>query len=108
LRASLSLLALVTLGTLLPGCAAYDAYRACGLHGCPADRQVDAAVRALLAQHPALGPPNQIYVQTLQGVVYLSGQVATGLQRDTAVQVAAAAPGARRVVDSIALGYTGR
>jgi osmotically-inducible protein OsmY len=101
-------LVLIAATAPLEGCAAYQALRSCGLHGCPEDAKIDQEVRARLAQHPALGPPNQIYVQTLAGVVYLSGQVATGLQRDTAVEVAGQAAGAHRVVDTIALGYTGR
>jgi osmotically-inducible protein OsmY len=103
-----ALTALLALLTVLPGCAAYQAFHSCGLHGCPGDQKIDVEVRTLLAQHPALGPPNQLYVQTLQGVVYLSGEVATGLQRDTAVEVARQAPGVSRVVDTIALSYSGR
>jgi osmotically-inducible protein OsmY len=49
-----------------------------------------------------------VYVQTLNRVVYLSGQVATELQRLTAESVAQGAPGVRRVVDNIALTYEGR
>jgi osmotically-inducible protein OsmY len=103
-----SLSALTILLACLTGCAAYDAYRKCGLRGCPGDTQIDAQVRALLDQHPALRAPNHVYVQTLDGVVYLSGQVATGLQRATAESVAGAAPDVRRVVSTISLTYEGR
>ena len=65
-------------------------------------------MQLLLQQHPVLAAPNQVYVQTLDRVVYLSGQVATDLQRDTAESAARKAAGAQRVVDSIALPYTGR
>jgi len=99
---------LVILAHGLSGCAAYDAYRKCGLRGCPGDAQVTAAVQALFHAHTELGPPNQLYVQTLDGVVYLSGQLATGLQREIAVALARQAPGERGVVDSIALEYNGR
>jgi osmotically-inducible protein OsmY len=47
-------------------------------------------------------------VQTLDRVVYLTGQMATDLQRDTAESVAREAPGPSRVVNTIALTYTGR
>jgi|ERR1700678_208875 osmotically-inducible protein OsmY len=100
------MLAALTAG--LCGCAEYRVVEKCGFHGCPGDAQISSQVRALLDQHPALGPPNQIYVRTLDGVVYLSGQVATGLQRDTAAQVARQASGVRRVADLIALPYEGR
>jgi osmotically-inducible protein OsmY len=96
------------LANSLGGCALYRIYEKCGLAGCPGDAQITAQVRIRLQQHPVLAAPNQVYVQTLDGVVYLSGQVATDLQRDTAESAAREAVGAQRVVDSIALPYTGR
>jgi len=48
-----------------------------------------------------------VYVQTLGGVVYLSGQVATPLQRTEAEDVARQAAGVNRVVNTISLGYRG-
>jgi osmotically-inducible protein OsmY len=100
-------LAIIVTGSL-PGCTAYSAYRKCGSRGCPGDAQLTAEVRELLKQHPALGPPNQVYVQTLDRVVYLTGQVATDLQRDTAESLAREASGVSRVVNTIALTYAGR
>jgi osmotically-inducible protein OsmY len=61
-----------------------------------------------LTQQPALQPPNQVYVQTLDSVVYLTGQVATDLQRDSAEAVAHEASGGSRIVNTIALTYGGR
>jgi hypothetical protein len=46
--------------------------------------QVTRDVRALLAQHAELGPPNLIYVETLDHVVYLTGLVSAGTMRTTA------------------------
>ena len=92
---------------VLPGCAAYRAYEKCGYRGCPGDQEVSEQVRALLREHTELLPPNLIYVHTVDGVVYLDCQVATDLQRDTAVAVARQAPGAREVVDMIALEFQG-
>ena len=104
-----SVLALVVIqAAALSGCAAYHAYRKCGFHGCLGDASITAEVRALLDQHPALGPPNQVYVQTLDRVVYLTGQVATDLQRSIADSTAREAPGVREVVNTIALSYNGR
>jgi osmotically-inducible protein OsmY len=104
LTAALACLLAPTLG----GCALYRLYEKCGLTGCPGDAQITAHVQARLQQHPVLAAPNLVYVQTLDGVVYLSGQVATDLQRATAESAAREAAGAQRVVDSIALPYTGR
>ena len=95
------------LGTL-GGCGSYAAWRKCGFDGCPGDAQLSQAARSLLDQYPALGPPNRVYVTALDGVVYLSGQVQTDLQRsDAEAAVARAAPG-HRIVDNIALSYNGR
>jgi len=95
------------LGTL-GGCTAYHAWRKCGLEGCAGDAQLRAEVLARLDQYPALAPPNQVYVQALDGVVYLSGQVQTDLQREDAEWAATQAAPGHRVVDNIALSYTGR
>ena len=105
---TISALALLASAAALCGCAAYDAYRKCGTRGCSGDAQITREVEAQLDEHPQLLAPNLVYVQTLDGVVYLSGQVATELQREEAVLAARGAPGARRVVDNIALPYTGR
>ena len=96
--------ALVLTGAL-SGCAVY---RRCGFRGCPGDANITAEVWAGFDQHPALGPPNLLHVQTLDHVVYLSGQVATDLQREIAESVALEATGGARIVNSIALSYEGR
>ncbi len=82
----------------LSGCAAYEK---CGMEGCPGDRQITADVRAAFAQHPELGEPNTINVQTVNGVVYLSGNVSMGAMRSTAESVARQVKGVARVEDTI-------
>lgn len=88
------------------GCAALDTWRKCGA-GCPGDAEISAAVRARLSQHTELLAPNRVYVSTLGGVVYLSGEVATDVQRLDAEEIARATPGVTRLVDDIALEFTG-
>ena len=101
------LLALVIAVTAdLGGCATLDTWRKCG-SGCPGDAEISAAVRARLDQHTELLAPNRLYVSTLDGVVYLSGEVATDLQRLDALEIARATPGVPRVVDLISLEFTG-
>jgi osmotically-inducible protein OsmY len=103
------LIALGACGSLLAalaGCADYAAYRKCG-SACPGDEQIGAGVSARLAEHRELAAPNQVYVRTLDRVVYLNGQVATGLQREIAESVARGAPGVQRVVDNISITYEG-
>jgi osmotically-inducible protein OsmY len=75
---------------------------------CTGDAKISEDVRAALATHPELAAPNVVYVQTRNGVVYLTGQVSTGLQRDTAEAAAKATPGVRHVVDNIGIAYRGR
>jgi len=98
---------LAALGSLA-GCSTYEVWRKCGLEGCPGDPQLRAQVLSQLRQHPALGPPNRVYVQALDGTVYLSGQVETDLQRADVVSVTAYAAPGHRIVDNIALSYDGR
>ena len=88
------------LSGVLPGCAAE---RKCGWGGCPGDAQVTADVRTQLNRHPDLGGVNSINVQTLDHVVYLSGEVSTGLMRETAETIAQKTPGVTRVEDTIAV-----
>jgi osmotically-inducible protein OsmY len=91
----------------LGGCGALETLRKCGA-GCPGDAQITAAVRVRLDQHTELLAPNRVYVSTLDGVVYLSGEVVTELQRATAEEVALATPGVPRVVNLISLEFNGR
>jgi len=65
---------MVCLTAALTGCAAFGK---CGTPQCTEDAKISDEVRALFAQSPALGAPNQINVQTIHGVVYLRGLVST-------------------------------
>jgi osmotically-inducible protein OsmY len=83
-------------------------YRKCGIPGCPGDANITAGVQAQIDQYPALEAPNSVRVQTLDHVVYLSGQVDTDLERSMAESVALEVAGVTRVVNSISLSYGGR
>jgi osmotically-inducible protein OsmY len=84
------------------------------LFGCSLERQtttgagqedatLTADVKAAIAQHPGLGPPNLIYVDARDRVVYLSGSVNTELTRTDAEALARQVPGVTRVVTTIAV-----
>jgi osmotically-inducible protein OsmY len=92
--------AILILPGLLPGCAVE---RKCGLDGCPGDAKITQNVQALINQHDDLGPPNIIQVQTLDHVVYLSGEVSEGNMRQAAEAVARTSSGVTRVVNNIAV-----
>src|ERR1700722_7898446 len=70
---SAGILVLLLIGLI--GCATYEK---CGIEGCADDRKITANVRAAFDEHPQLGPPNSINVETLNGVVYLTGHVSAG------------------------------
>jgi osmotically-inducible protein OsmY len=80
----------------------------CTTEACQGDAKITAAVQAKLKEHRELSAPNAVYVKTRDGVVYLSGQVTTDLQRDTAEAVTAQVAGVQQVVNSISLSYSGR
>lgn len=102
-------LLLVAATAILSGSlCACRAYEKCGITGCPGDARITADVEVLLHHYPELEPPNLIYVQTLDRVVYLTGQVDTDAQRATANSVALQVTGVKRVVNSINLSYQGR
>jgi osmotically-inducible protein OsmY len=75
--------------------------RPCRVDGCPTDAAITAKVRALMDGHSELGPPGAVEVQTINRVVYLSGFVNSGLERQIAGSVAHEAPEVTRVINSI-------
>jgi osmotically-inducible protein OsmY len=97
---------LAGLASAMSGCAAL--HQCAGPAECNANERLTRAVRTQLAQYPELLPPNQVFVETRNGVVYLTGQVATDLQRVTAESAARQTAGVHKVIDNIALGYHGR
>jgi osmotically-inducible protein OsmY len=106
---------LARLGLLLPlalccsmsGCATFATFAKCGFAGCPGDKKITAEVQTLFDQHPALEAPNDLHIQTLNAVVYLTGIVNSPREQTLATLVARQAPGVTDVVNSIGL-YPGR
>ena len=88
----------------LEGCVSSQ----CTSADCQGDAKVTADVKEHLKAYRELGPPNRVDVQTRGGVVYLTGQVISELQRDTAQRVAEQTPGVGQVVNSISISYSGR
>jgi osmotically-inducible protein OsmY len=67
------------------------------------DARITAAVKAAINRHPDLGPPNQIYVDTRERVVYLTGTVDDSLTGENATSVAKSIHGVTEVVDNISV-----
>jgi len=84
----------------LGGCASVEK---CGLEGCASDRKISAQVQTLLNAHPELGPPGTIAVETLNGVVYLDGEVVGGLEKRNIESVVRQASGVKKVVNGISV-----
>jgi osmotically-inducible protein OsmY len=108
MRNSHPLLLVLTLLLAMPLAGCVSSASQCTSAECQADAKITAGVHEKLKEHRELGPPNLVYVQTRRGVVYLTGQVATDLQRETAETIAGQVPGVVNVVNSIALSYSGR
>jgi osmotically-inducible protein OsmY len=100
LRKLYGLSSAVVLAGALAGCATYNK---CGLEGCAGDTKVTSNVQRLFNQHPELGAPGEVGVQTIDHVVYLDGFVASGMERGIAGSLAQSAPGVTQVVNSIAV-----
>jgi len=81
--------------------AAAVAHGKCESSACSGDATITTKVQTSLDRHPGLGAPGSISVQTRAGVVYLYGEVSTGLERETAESLTEETPGVVRVVDSI-------
>ena len=88
----------IILAGALAGCATYGKG---GTEVGGGDAKVTANVRASIDQHPDLGPPNIIDVQTMGNVVYLSGTVSDGLEGREAEAAALQTPGVTQVVNQL-------
>ena len=103
--AVLAFILLCACSLFLQGCVSSSQ---CASEECKNDAKITADVKAALKEYRELGPPNSVYVQTRDGVVYLTGQVSTDLQRSTAESVTEKVPGVAQVVNSISLTFGGR
>jgi osmotically-inducible protein OsmY len=99
-----STLALALSGPLA-GCAGQPA---CTKPECAKDAAITADVRARFKDYPALQPPNQLSVQTVDKVVYLSGVVDTEFERRLAESVAEQADGVTHVVNNLGVSNNSR
>lgn len=87
---------------LAPAFIVMGAMTACATVGTN-DAKTTAHVQAALNQHPELGAPGSIEVQTFDHVVYLNGMVSQGMQSREAQQVALQQPGVMQVQNLLAV-----
>jgi osmotically-inducible protein OsmY len=83
------------------GCATHRPWQSGG--ACVEDAQIFEHIQERLDRMPDFGAPGSIRVETVDRVVYLNGQVSSGLAKHLAETVATEEPGVRRVVASIAI-----
>jgi osmotically-inducible protein OsmY len=69
----------------LSGCAILAK---CSPENCASDKLINAEVSELFSQHPEFGAPAELHIQTINGVVYLSGAVNTDFEVRTAETLA--------------------
>jgi osmotically-inducible protein OsmY len=65
------------------------------------DETITASVQAMINQHPDVGPPDSVRVETRDHGVYLSGYVSTGLMKWTAEDLAQHSRGVTKVVNAV-------
>ena len=96
-RFSVAGAALILSGAVSTWAVAANSARAGG----PDSAGITAQVKSAIAQRRDLQAPNQIYVETRDHVVYLSGRVFTSLSGDDALEIARKVPGVTGVVSTI-------
>ncbi len=86
----------LVVGIILWGCTAFERPEA-------RDARITSEVKALIAENGALDAPNQIDVQSRDGVVYLHGLVDTPFEQALAASLARQVRGVSRVENLIGI-----
>jgi len=89
----------------LSGCAVFDK---CSPENCATDAKINADVSAVFAEHSELGPPAGLHIQTINGVVYLSGTVDTELEIRNAESLVRRVDNVKEVVNNLNARGNGR
>ncbi|HEV7359075.1 MAG TPA: BON domain-containing protein [Steroidobacteraceae bacterium] len=86
------------LAAALSGCAVFEK---CSPENCATDAKITADVDDMFGQHAEFGPPGTVHVQTINGVVYLNGQVNSDMERQNAETLVLRIPNVKDVVNSL-------
>jgi osmotically-inducible protein OsmY len=89
-------LALV-LTSCLSGCAEFK----CAPESCSGDARITADVSAVFSKHAEFVPPGTVRVQTINGIVYLNGQVNSEMERRSAEALVRQVANVKDVVNSL-------
>jgi osmotically-inducible protein OsmY len=82
----------------LSGCAVFQK---CSPENCAMDAKINSAVEAMVVEHQELGPPAALHVQTINGVVYLSGTVDTEFEVRRVEGLVRGVPNVKDVVNNL-------
>ena len=82
----------------LNGCAIFPK---CSPENCASDKEINAEVTRLFREHPELGPPAVLRIQTINGVVYLSGPADTEFVMRQAEALARQVPNVKDVENNL-------
>jgi len=89
---------IMILAAALSGCAVFEK---CSPENCATDAKITADVDDMFGQHAEFGPPGTVHVQTINGVVYLNGQVNSDMERQSAETLVLRIPNVKDVVNSL-------
>jgi osmotically-inducible protein OsmY len=73
----------------------------CAPQYCQSDAKITEGVQAAFNAHPEFGPPGELQVHTINGVVYLNGLVNSEMERRSAEAFAWQVPNVKDVVNSL-------
>jgi osmotically-inducible protein OsmY len=95
---SLSIVLVMIFAAALSGCAVFEK---CSPENCATDAKITADVGNMFGEHAEFGPPGTIHVQTINGVVYLNGQVNSDMERQSAETLVLKVQNVKDVVNSL-------
>jgi Flp pilus assembly secretin CpaC len=89
---------LIVFAGALSGCAVFDK---CAPENCSTDKQITLDANEALSQHRELGPPGTVHVQTINGVVYLTGTVNSDFEIRTGESIVRQVANVKDVVNNL-------
>jgi osmotically-inducible protein OsmY len=99
----LALSLIIVLAADVGGCAASR----CAPEYCASDAKITEDVRAAFKGHPEFGPPALLKVNTINGIVYLYGQVDTSFVSQNMESLVNKVPNVKGVVNQLNVGAVG-
>jgi osmotically-inducible protein OsmY len=80
------------------GCAIFPK---CSPENCATDKQINTDVNQIFREHTEFGPPATLHIQTINGVVYLSGPVDSDFEVRRAEELVRQVPNVKDVENNL-------